>query len=151
MLNAMEKFLTLIIGAVLSLLVQLAYKNVLVPSYARLVVGVPKIDKTTWTAPGGRMMEIRQTGASIRAKVWRKKAKGAPGRPDKVSVFTYKGRIVGRNLILTWENPESAVHGAMVLRLSATPDKLTGFSTFYSENEAKVVASGREYSKALVT
>lgn len=109
----MENFWILVIGAVLSVLAQTAYKEAVIPLYDRLVRRVPQMHGSTWT-DNGRLMEIRQTGAFIKAEVIQKPVETG------VSKFRCMGKIVGRDLILTWENPKSAVHGAMVLRLSRT-------------------------------
>ena len=110
---------------------------------------VPNLNRSTWHRrvsdedPVMTILEIRQSGTSIRASVTRSE-NGLTRR------FVYKGYISGQQLVLNWADSaaKEQVIGAMVLHLSHDLRTLSGSSVYFRHSIGKVVAVERVYDRA---
>ena len=124
---------TLIVGA---------YTRWLRPMFDSLLHAVPRLNKTEWLYEGGTL-EVSQTGTRIRAKARRT-------TDGRVRDFKYNGKIIGGQVVLTWEEPKQAGYtiGAMVLKLTADGQKLEGKTMYVSHELGTVICADRSYSRA---
>jgi hypothetical protein len=104
---------------------------------------LPKLNRTLWNRiyVDGRqharsMLTIKQSGNRIDATIER--SNGATQR-----IFKYRGRLLGHQIVLQWEDVDSpeVVVGAMVLHLSQDLTKLSGQTVYFSQEKGKVVSA----------
>jgi hypothetical protein len=84
-------------------------------------------------------IEIKQLGSKVHVIATRSLSRD--GQSIK-RVFTYKGAIVGRDLVLNFEQKgaRGAVSGALVLRLNSTLQEMSGATQYYSDSAGKVIS-----------
>ena len=99
---------------------------------------VPRV-RGTWRYDDG-ILEIRQYGTKIKARAIR--------TSQSPRHFNYKGKIIGGQLVLTWEQAEGAgfIVGAMVLRLDHTGRTLNGMTTYVHHDTGEVRSRERRYT-----
>lgn len=87
-------------------------------------------------------LEISQSGNMIRANIQRRVSDGE-------REFLYEGKIIGGDILLTWEEIDGAgyIVGAMVLHLVHDLKRLEGRSTYYSHKHGEVISSKRLYKR----
>lgn len=148
-MDIVEVIFSALIGA---LTVWLA-RDVIIPKVAGILSKSAKLHKK-WNYSDsldgvvvGRI-ETSQLGKKITIKAVRILGRDGEATNRK---FTYKGTIVGRNLVLTFEQDGAGgtVNGALVLRLSANLKEMVGSTQYYSDKDGSVVNYSIFFNAAL--
>ena len=109
---------------------------------------LPNLDRTTWHRrvsdedPIMTVLEIRQSGASIRATVTR-------SEQAHTRRFLYKGFMSGQQIVLNWADSaaQEQIIGAMVLYLTHDLRTLSGNTVYFRHSIGKVVSVERTYDR----
>ena len=109
---------------------------------------LPNLDRTIWHRrtseedPVMTILEIRQSGSSIRATVTRNEA-------NLTRKFLYRGFMSGQQIVLTWADSaaKEQIIGTMVLHLAHNLKTLSGSSVYFRHAVGKVVSTERIYDR----
>ena len=132
-----------IIGGIAAILLIELTRRLIWPLLSGFIEQVPLLRNTTWTYHDGTFEITSQIGARIKARATRSDG-------ERIRHFNYNGKIVGGQLLLTWEESRARGHifGTMILNRSQDGQRLEGMTMYYSHQEGRVISVVREYTSA---
>lgn len=140
-----------IVSGLLVLCISYVVQQVIVPIAKRISQKSVSLGGTVWQGfnsddtPSNTTLKISQLGSRITATVELVRT----DRPARM--FKYSGKIVGRQVVLTWEEKASGGLnvGAFVLRVSNDKSELIGKTVYVNADGEGVTSTDRIYRRAL--